>query len=435
MQKQQKEFITTEPTSLKAIELLYTFSVRMYGLALRLAAPFHEKARKWVRGRRNWEQQLRAQIDPAHPWIWFHCASLGEFEQGRNLIEQLRTRHSRFRILLTFFSPSGYEIRKNYAHAGYVCYLPLDTPAHARRFLDIVQPRLVVFVKYELWLHYLGEIAARQIPFALVAARVRPESAFFRSIFRSLYRRAFEKMTHIFTQDAASQTLIRDFSGNARITVSSDTRYDRVQSNRAGFEEIPAIRRFKGGRLCIIGGSTWPRDEELLLESYRQLKPHHNLCLILAPHEIHPERIDRWAARFPEETLRFSQIDRLSDAHRILWIDNIGMLSRLYHYADIACIGGAWGTGLHNILEAAVFGCPVIFGPDYKKFPEAAALIAAGGGFSIGSQQELAPLLEGLLSDGQRRAQIQRMNKTFIETRAGATEMIMAWCEKVLAGV
>lgn len=411
---------------------LYNFSITLLGWGLRIASRFHPKARKWVAGRKDWETQLRQQAEPSQGWIWFHCASLGEFEQGRNLIEQLRSQYPQQRILLSFFSPSGFEIRKNYAHADYVCYLPLDTPENARRFLDILQPRLVVFVKYELWLNYLREIAAREIPFTLVAARVRTESPFFRSIFRSLYRTAFAKMTHIFVQDADSKALIQDFSNNPNITVSSDTRYDRVKSNQADFQEIPAIARFKKERLCLIGGSTWPRDEQLLMEAYRQLRAQHDLCLIMAPHEIHPDRIDRWAAAFPQETLRFSQIDQLSGQHRILWIDNIGMLSRLYYYAEVAYIGGAWGTGLHNILEAAVFGCPVLFGPHHQKFPEAADLIAAGGGFPIASQAELSSNLERLLADAQLRTAIKRKNETFIEARSGATAVVMAWCESIL---
>lgn len=184
----------------------------------------------------------------------------------------------------------------------------------------------------------------------------------------------------------------------------------------------------------MIGGSTWPRDEQLLLESYRQLRKQHDLCLIVAPHEIHPDRIDRWAAAFPEETLRFSQIDQLSAQHRILWIDNIGMLSRLYHYADVAYVGGAWGTGLHNILEAAVFGCPVLFGPRHQRFPEASDLIGAGGGFSIADQAELTHTLGHLLATPQLLDEIKRTNEAFIAQRAGATEVVMAWCEKILTG-
>ncbi len=414
---------------MKIIERLYILSIYLYGLALRIAAFFHPKASKWVGGRKDWEIALRNQITGDHAWIWFHCASLGEFEQGRNLIEQLKQAYPEHRILLSFFSPSGYEIRKNYAHADFVCYLPLDTPQNARIFLSILQPSLVVFIKYELWLSYLHEIRNRAIPFILVAARVRANSPFFTSIFKSLYQKAFREMTHIFTQDQTSLELIQSFSGNPNISVSSDTRYDRVSSNKAEFTEIPEITSFKSDRVCLVAGSTWPKGEGLLLDAYRSLRTTHNLCLILAPHEIYPDRIDKWEAEFPAETIRFSQIDQLNESHTILWIDNIGMLSRLYHYADIAYIGGAWGTGLHNILEAAVFGSPVIIGPKHQKFPEAAELIEAGGAFSINTPTELIEVLTSLLQEPQLRKEIERINEAFIAERAGATEKVLRWCK------
>jgi len=409
---------------------IYTFGIYLYGFVMNLAARFHPKARKWVKGRRNWQQQLAKAVGTGQQWIWFHCASLGEFEQGRNLIEAIKSQYPHYRLLVSFFSPSGYEVRKNYAHADYVCYLPLDTPANARQFLDIVQPRWAAFIKYELWLNLLEELAARKIPHILVSARMQPGSPFLKSWLAPLYRRAFNNMKAIFTQDEATAQLLARIAPAPHIQAVSDTRYDRVMANKAEFKPIPEIAAFKGDRLCVLAGSSWYRGEQVLLAALTPLWEAHNICLIIAPHEIHHDRIHQWMELYPGISLKYSEIDQLHAGHRMLWIDNVGMLARLYHYADIAYVGGGWKNGLHNILEAAVFGCPVIIGPRYDKFPEAVELIAEGGAFSVDSIAAMQQCLLRLITQEELRHQIKRINEGFVAQRAGATARILQWCQQ-----
>jgi len=409
---------------------LYSLGIRLYELAIKSASIFQPKAAKWVSGRSNWEEEMRLNLPQKSSWIWFHCASLGEFEQGRNLIDHIKIHNPEVGILVSFFSPSGYEIRKSYPNADWVCYLPLDTKKNAKKFLDLLNPKLVCFVKYELWLNFLSEIANRSIPSILLSARVRKNSAFFSSPISSLYKQAFKSFDKIFTQDESSAQLLRDFSGNSEIMVSSDTRYDRVSANRENFLEIPEVSNFKKNRLCIVAGSTWPKAEAMLLEAFNELFERYNLCIILAPHEIRESRITEWEQKYPEISLRFSQIEQLNGQHRILWIDNIGMLSRLYHYGEIAYVGGGWGSGLHNILEAAAFGCPVLIGPVHDKFPEAGEMIAAGGCFEIQDTQSLGLQLKSLAKNPELRDSIHRINTTFIEERSGATEIVISWMKE-----
>ncbi|MEM8887652.1 MAG: glycosyltransferase N-terminal domain-containing protein [Bacteroidota bacterium] len=411
-------------------KLLYHLGIQLYGWALQLAGAFHPKAKKWVRGRKGWKVSLQEKLPQKSRWIWVHCASLGEFEQARNLIEYVKSHQPETGILLSFFSPSGYEIRKNYAHADYVCYLPLDTAKNARTFIELLKPDLVFFVKYELWINYLNELERQNIPTVLLSARVREKSSFFTSPLAALYKRVFRSFYMIFTQDEISKDLIQEFSGTDKIKVSSDTRYDRVLANKEAFQEIPEIQQFKKDRICIIAGSSWPKGEELLMEAFEELSKEQDICMILAPHEIRDSRISAWELKYKDISTRFSQISHLNDKHRILWIDNIGMLSRLYHYGDIAYVGGGWGTGLHNILEAATFGCPVLIGPVHDKFPEAGEMIAAGGCFEIKDIHTMKSHLKRLLESAELRASINRINKDFIAERSGATEMVISWMKE-----
>ncbi|MEO0473532.1 MAG: glycosyltransferase N-terminal domain-containing protein, partial [Bacteroidota bacterium] len=313
--------------------------------------------------------------------------------------------------------------------ADYVFYLPLDTPANARRLIDILQPDWACFVKYDLWLNHLNALFAHTIPTILISARFDADSPFVKSLLAPLYRKTFASLTHIFTQDDQTKDILARFSPKSHSTQVSDTRYDRVSSNANDFVAIPEIDAFKGKRLCLMGGSTWPQGEKLLFAAWDQLKEQHDICLILAPHQIEPARMQQWIRQYPAESLLFSQIDQLTAQHRILWIDNIGMLSRLYGYADVTYVGGAWGSGLHNILEAAVFGCPVLFGPQHKKFPEAGEMILAGGAFSFSSLDALRETLAKLLNSAELRHSIGRMNKQFVAERSGATEKILRWCK------
>lgn len=409
---------------------LYTLGMMIYGLAVSIAGIFVPKARLWIEGRKNWQKQIREARDPKRPCIWFHCASLGEFEQGRNLIEAIRQMMPESQIVLSFFSPSGYEIRKNYAHVDLVCYLPLDTPSNAAAWVSLLKPDMAFIIKYELWLNLFAELKKANIPLFLVSARVRPQGrGLFQSIRNNLHRQGFDACTHIFAQDEQAAQRIRKISPQAAVSVSYDTRFDRVWSTRQAHTEIPELEHFKQGR-CIMAGSSWPKDEEYLFAAYKHLRKTHDVCLVLAPHEINQDRINKWSAEFPQESIRFSEIGHLRHEHRILWIDNIGMLSRLYAYADIALIGGAWKQKVHNILEAVVFGCPVIFGPNYHNLPEADELIRMGGAFSVNHRSALVDCLEKLLVSEDRRHQIQQSNMRFVKDRRGATEFILNWCKK-----
>lgn len=409
------------------MKLLYRIGILAYGLGIRVASLFHKKARLWVKGRRNWEEKLASGI-AVHmgkpvSWIWFHCSSLGEFEQGRPLIEEIRHKHPELKILLTFFSPSGYEIRKNFAHADHVCYMPLDTTRNANRLLDLIQPRLIIFVKYDLWLNHLSAIHARGIPMVLISALVRPESRFLNSMLKSLYRTAFRQFARIYTQDEESQTLLQAFSEHPQVRIAGDTRFDRVVQLPDRFEEVPGIAEFKGERRCVVIGSSWPQDEQLLLKAIEELRDD-DLRWIIAPHEIHMERIDRMIGESAIAMGKYSRIRSLPEAAEVLWIDNVGMLSRLYAYADIVYIGGGFGKSIHNTQEPAVYGRPVVFGPKYTTFREAVDMVEAGGAFSISDESELIATLRQLLDDAELRTRLGAQNGAYMRKMAGATARI-----------
>ena len=410
---------------------LYAMSLALYKSLIYLLQPFYPKAKKWIVGRRNWEANLAEKIYPAK-WIWFHCASLGEFEQGRPVMEALLAESPEFKLLVSFFSPSGYEVRKDYAKATYVTYLPLDTPRNARKFIAILQPQLVFFVKYDLWIYFLRACFSRNIPTFLISAQFRTGSSFLSGPFRSLYKPLFPKFNAVFVQNEESASLLEAFAPETSIVVSSDTRYDRVLQTQRSATALPEIEAFVAGKWCLIGGSTWPEGESLLHTLYDELKESYPICMILAPHEIHSQRIDKWIRAYPDESLRYSSLQQRNEKHRILWIDNIGMLSRLYAYGQMAYIGGAWNKGLHNTLEAVVFGVPVFFGPHYKKYPEAFELIEKGIGFSVSSKQQAVSLVKNRLDSPKLSQDIQRRCKAYIHSKAGATEQILAWCKQYI---
>lgn len=408
--------------------LLYHLGIRMYGLGARLLARFQEKPRLWWRGRRDWKAKLRQGINQnggsEGEWVWFHCASLGEFEQGRPLIESFRERHENDRILLTFFSPSGYEIRKNYAGADLVCYLPLDTPSNAAAFLDTVRPRLAFFIKYDLWLNYLAALRARAVPTFLVSAILREESRFFKSGLRKQYAKAFRGFAWIFCQDDATLSLLQSQVGGVHASVTGDTRFDRAAQLPQKFTPVDGIAEFIRGRRCIVAGSPWPPDEAILLPAIAALRSD-DLCWIVAPHEIHPAQIDAMIAAEPSRMAKYSAPESIGPATDVLWIDNVGMLSRLYHYATLVYIGGGFGAGIHNTQEPAIYGNPVIFGPKYDKFQEAVDMVAAGGAVSVGNSEELVSAMQRWLGDEALLRATRAQNRDYMLAQAGATEMVL----------
>lgn len=404
--------------------------LRAYGFGLRLAGLFHPKARLWVNGRKAWRSQLKQATAQPKKWIWFHAASLGEFEQGRPLIELIKQAYPQYAILLSFFSPSGYEIRKNYPLADYVCYLPMDYPANARDFLDILKPELAVFIKYELWLNYIAELRRQEIPAILIAASLTADSRFLRSRLSPFYKEAFLSFKAIFTQDAQTVDLLQKFTNHPQLIPSRDTRYDRVLATQQAAETLPEIEQFIRGRYCFVAGSSWHKGEKALLDAYQELKKEFDICLIFAPHEIKNERIQAQANRFPEESWVLSQGEIPPEAS-ILWIDKIGLLSRLYRYADVAYIGGALGGhGLHNILEATAFGVPVLFGPNHGDKPEALALMEMGGAWVVRGDVDVSAQVSELLAAPERRAALKEKLQAFIREQAGASEQIKEWLER-----
>jgi 3-deoxy-D-manno-octulosonic-acid transferase len=406
--------------------------VQAYGLFIRLAALFNAKAGQWVAGRRRWRQAQRGLLEAkprgAGPLVWMHCASLGEFEQGRPVIEGLKAARPELRVLLTFFSPSGYELRKNYPLADYVAYLPLDTPANARDFLALWQPDLAVFVKYEFWYFYLRALRQRAIPVYLVSALFRPGQLFFKPYGGAL-RRLPGGFEHIFLQDEPSGQLLRRL-GLSNFSVAGDTRIDRVVQIAQDSASFPLVEAFAGGAPVLIAGSTWPADEALLLPFLNESLPR-EWKAIIAPHQIKAAHAQGLAAQFAGQAVLYSQAGAADLAQaRLLIIDNVGMLSALYRYGRIAYIGGAFGAGLHNTLEPIAFGLPVIFGPKYEKFAEARYLVSAGGGFSIGNAAELAAAFQGLLPEAAYRAAADQA-RAYVSANQGASKMVVKALEQV----
>jgi len=402
--------------------VLYNTALFFYHIAIRIYSRFNSKAQLWVEGRKNIFIELKTAIKHNEKIAWFHCASMGEFEQGRPVIEAFRDEFPQFKILLTFFSPSGYEIRKNYEGADHVFYLPIDTKKNAEKFISIVNPEIAVFIKYEFWYHYLKTLHKRQIPTFLVSAVFRKNQHFFRW-YGTLFRKMLRNITQIFVQDETSQTVL-DSIGLKNHTISGDTRFDRVYEVAMHVEEISLIRQFKQDKKIFIAGSTWHPDEKLLIQIINN--DDSGLKYIIAPHEITEENIQRMVSEIKHKTTRFSEANdkEIGDA-RVLIIDNIGMLSSLYQYGDIAYIGGGLGRGIHNILEAAAYGMPVVFGPNYHKFREAYDLIEKGGAFSIKDYAELESKIRFLLSDIYILKMASEISRNYVKYKRGATGKIL----------
>ncbi|MFN8396869.1 MAG: glycosyltransferase N-terminal domain-containing protein [Bacteroidia bacterium] len=406
------------------LRLIYHLGILVYRWAIGVSSIFNPKARLWISGRWGWEDKLREGIGTGGDWIWIHCASLGEFEQGRPVIEALKREHPQFRILLTFFSPSGYEVRKGYPHADFISYLPLDRVGNARAFLDIVKPRMAILVKYDLWLNFLFETHRRKIPLVLVSALVRPNSKFLKSFLKDEYRRAFRCFSWIFTQDSETKQLLEHFSGNPRISVAGDTRFDRVAELLHQPRPLPAIEEWVRGRKVIVAGSVWPEDERVLLPVIERLR-RENLCWIVAPHEIHPAHIDSIIARDQARMAKYSRLPEVAAVSDVLWIDNVGMLSRIYQYSEMVYIGGGFGVGIHNTQEPAVYGNPVIFGPNHENFQEAVDMVKSGGAVSILTLEELERALLAWLDNPGLLSHVREENKQYMQSRTGATDAIL----------
>ena len=399
------------------MKTLYNIAMGCYRLGIAAVAPWHKKAKLWQNGRKNLFARMRESIDNSCPIIWVHVASLGEFEQGRPIIEKIKAERPEYKILLTFFSPSGYEIRKNYQGADYIFYLPLDTASNAREFLDIVKPKMAIFVKYEYWINLLAELRKRNIRTYIVSAIFRRDSVFFRST-GGMWREALKTFDTIFVQDEKSKELLAEL-GHTNVVVAGDTRFDRVAQIAAAAKKIEIIEQFQGGSRLFVAGSSWGPDEDLIV---RLANENPTIKFVVAPHEMEESRMAKIEQTAMGGAVRYTKIDGDISDKQILILDTMGMLSSVYGYADFSYIGGGFGVGIHNTLEAATFGLPIAFGPNYQKFKEARDMIALGAATSITTFEELNNWFAPLRDNCDHLTAVSAISKEYTAKNQGATE-------------
>lgn len=412
------------------MKILYQLFVFLYPKAAWLLGWKNEKARKWVKGRKGLFKSLSSYFyQQKAPVIWIHCASLGEFEQGRPILESLKKHYSNHKILLTFFSPSGYEVEKNYSGADYISYLPMDSARNAYRFFNIVQPSLIIFIKYEFWHYYSKEASERKIPLILASGIFREDQSFFQW-YGGFYRKILENFTQFFVQDEQSFKLLQKIGLGDKTIISGDTRFDRVIEIAEQFKPIPAIASFCNNATTIVAGSTWTEDDE---ELDHFVNKHPAIKCIIAPHEIEKERLDE-CLRLYKNSILFSAYEQaiikneaFAIEPQVLIIDNYGMLTKLYHYATVCLVGGGFGgDGVHNVLEAAVYGKPIIIGPVYDKYIEAVDLVENGGCIEVENALELEDAMNELLDTTNPLYQESAIAaKNYVYKKAGATKKIL----------
>ena len=423
---------------------MYNIAMYFVQLGIAIAAIFDHKVRLLWRGQRAAFKTLKKKVDPNAKYVWVHAASLGEFEQGRPIIERLRKEHPEYKILLTFFSPSGYEVRKNYEGADIVCYLPLDTIINARRFLRAIRPEVAFFIKYEFWYNYLHILKHRGVPVYSVSSIFRPNQIFFRW-YGKQYGRVLKCFTHFFVQNQISKDLLSTININ-NVSITGDTRFDRVMSIKSQAKQLPIVEAFVRGTECLpssdaqppspskvfVAGSSWPLDEDIFIKYFDE---HPEWKLIIAPHVIGEDHLKQILGMTKRKVVRYTQVDANSQISTlnpqlgnadILIIDCFGLLSSIYRYGDVAYIGGGFGVGIHNTLEAAVWDMPVVFGPNNKKFQEAQDLKACGGGFEITNYEEFEQLMERFASDEAFLKESGSNAGHFVKDQAGATEKVLA---------
>ena len=403
--------------------MLYNLSIILYDLLVRLIAPFSRKPRKMKKGHRVVYNILRNMRDKESSYIWFHAASLGEFEQGRPLIERIRKLYPEYKILLTFFSPSGYEVRKHYQGADIVCYLPFDKPRNVRKFLNLASPCMAFFIKYEFWKNYLDELHQRKIPTYSVSSIFRKEQIFFKW-YGQTYRKALQNFNHLFVQNEESKQLLKKI-GITNVTIVGDTRFDRVIEISKEAKRLPIVEQFVGNSPTLVIGSSWAPDEDLYIQYFNE---HPEVKLILAPHEIDDRHLVEIVNKLKRPYALYTHVENKKEGVEkadCLIINCFGLLSSIYKYGDIAHIGGGFGNGIHNTLEAAVYGIPVIFGPKYHKFMEAQDLLDANAAFCIGDYNELKDLLDKLLHNDEFLEQTGKNAAQYVNEKSGATDKIL----------
>lgn len=409
------------------MRLLYQLSILLYWIAARLLSIIQPKAKLFVSGRKGLINRIKIALEnEQRPRIWFHCSSLGEFEQARPLIEKIRFKYPNCALILTFFSPSGYEVRKNYEGVDFVFYLPIDTPKNAHLFVEYTRPQFVVFVKYDLWYFYLNELSKNKIPCTLIDAIFRPQQGFFKW-FGSIQRKMLQLLSVIFVQNHSSLKLLRQI-GVTNVKVAGDTRFDRVVTIANNSIEIELFAKIAKQKSIFIAGSTWHKDE-LLLAQFLKFLPE-NWILVIAPHEVNETRINEVIKTFDLDATRWTSWDVNNTTNKVLIIDKIGYLSTIYKYATIAWIGGGFTrSGIHNVLEAAVYGLPCIFGPNYQKYQEAVLLLQEKAAFSCSNANELKILFNAFQKKDDLYQSTSKATKAFVLNKAGASEQIMDYLE------
>jgi len=412
--------------------LIYDLGIWVYSIVIYVVSPFNQKAKKFLKGRKNLFPHISSKLkDNKKPVAWYHCASLGEFEQARPVIEAFKEKYPAYFILLTFFSPSGYEVRKNYPHADFITYLPIDTSFNAKKFLAITKPAIAFFVKYEFWFHYLNQLNIRKIPVISFSTIFRNNQVYFKS-YGGFHANILRLFSYILVQDKQSESLVKSLDID-QVAIGGDTRFDRVKSIVDAKKDIEIAQKFKQNSLTLVVGSSWPPDIELIANFYASFAG--NLKLIIAPHEIEEQKLQKTEAAFPQKKIiRYSKAENQDlSVYDILIIDNIGMLSSLYQYGEFAYIGGAFGTGLHNTLEAATYGIPIFFGPQYSKFKEAIDLVKLKGACSVENSDTFTTRFSYLFEDAEARQKIGEICKTYVMKNIGGTHKVLDLCKKYLS--
>lgn len=399
------------------VNYIYRFGIALLYLAVKISSLWSDKSKLWIEGRRDCWRLLLENLDPSSRYVWIHVSSLGEFEQGLPLIESIKSRYPEYKIVLTFFSPSGYEVKKNYKGVDLICYIPLDRRSDAKRFLDMVKPEVVFFVKYEFWFNFLAELKSRRIPTYLISALFREKQHFFKW-YGSFFREGLTAFTHLFVQDESSVKLLKSV-GIVDVTVAGDTRFDRVLEISRSADKIDRIDQFVEDNLVVVVGSSWEQDIDILLD---EINSNDKIKWIIAPHVVDDRSISSLRAKLKVSSCCFSSIDIES---RVVVVDCYGVLTSLYRYADIAYVGGGFGAGIHNVLEAVVFGTPVLFGPKYHKFLEAKELIKEGGAFSISSVKDFKSIFNQLVDNSSLRENSTRICLDYVNMKSGAIEIIL----------
>jgi 3-deoxy-D-manno-octulosonic-acid transferase len=400
---------------------IYNIGILIYRAGAWLVSPFNPKVQLWFRGQKDCWEILNRKINSSERYIWVHCASLGEFEQGRPVIEAIKKEKPWYKIILTFFSPSGYEIRKEWALADVICYLPADTPSNARKFIGKVNPEKVIFVKYEFWNNYISQLSRKKVPLFLISGIFRPGQHFFKW-YGGFFRSILKKFNRIYVQDSASLDLLGSI-GLENYSFAGDTRFDRVLQIAAEAMEIPRLELFRGSEKLLLAGSSWRQDEEIIARYIN--KDPGRMKWVFAPHEIDGENISRLEKMFSIKCVRFSEFKEEDADARVMIIDNIGMLSSAYRYAYVAEVGGGFGKGIHNVLEPACWGIPVLFGPGHRKFREAVNLLETGGAGTFKDYNEFEAILDRWTKDEDLYKRAADSAGQFVINHSGATARIM----------